>query len=156
MIAIDIPGRQIYNFEYLVLDMNGTIALDSVLLAGVRERLDILRPQLDIAIITADTHGKAGEVAAALNVKMHKIARENEQLQKQEFVQSLGADSVVSIGNGANDALMLQASGIGICVIGAEGTSSEAVSNSDVIVTDINAALDLLIKPARLIATLRR
>jgi P-type E1-E2 ATPase len=156
MITVDIPGRQIYNFEYLVLDMNGTIALDGMLIAGVRERLDILRPQLDIAIITADTHGKAGEVAAALNVRMHKIARENEQLQKQEFVQQLGADSVVSIGNGANDALMLRASGIGICVIGAEGASSEAISSCDIVMPFINAALDLLIYPARLIATLRK
>jgi P-type E1-E2 ATPase len=156
MITVDIPGKQIYNFEYLVLDMNGTIALDGMLIAGVRERLDILRPQLDISIITADTHGRAGEVAAALDVKMHKIARENEQLQKQELVRQLGAESVVSIGNGANDALMLKISGIGICVIGAEGASSEAMSNCDVVVPDINAALDMLIKPARLIATLRK
>ncbi len=156
MITVDIPGRQIYNFEYLVLDMNGTIALDGVLLAGVQKKLDILRGQLDISIITADTHGKAQQVAAALDVKIYKIARENEQVQKQEFLRQLGAERVVSIGNGANDALMLKASGIGICVIGAEGASSEAMSNCDVFVPDISAALDLLIKPARLIATLRK
>ena len=35
MIDIDIPGRDHYRLEHLVLDVNGTLALDGNLLDGV-------------------------------------------------------------------------------------------------------------------------
>jgi len=41
-------------------------------------------------------------------------------------------------------------------VLGPEGASVESVTSCDVIVRDINVALDLLIKPERLIAMLRK
>jgi soluble P-type ATPase len=50
---------------------------------------------------------------------------------------------------------MLKESRLGICVLGPEGTSSEAISNCDLVISNINAALDLLLNPERLIATLR-
>jgi len=68
----------------------------------------------------------------------------------------LGKEKCVAIGNGANDVLMLKQSAIGICVIGKEGASSEAVQHSDIVVYDINDALDLLLNPKRIIATLRK
>lgn len=111
---------------------------------------------MEILIITADTHGKAQELAAILKVKMHKISAGDERTQKLKLVQQLGAENTVSIGNGANDVSMLKAAGLGICVLGNEGTSAEAMAACDVVAPDINAALDLLIKPNRLIATLRK
>lgn len=35
MIEINIPGRAAYQLEHLVCDVNGTLALDGVLLDGV-------------------------------------------------------------------------------------------------------------------------
>ena len=49
---------------------------------------------------------------------------------------------------------MIGEAGLGICVLGKEGASSEALKNADVVFTDILDALDFLLKPLRQKATL--
>jgi len=80
----------------------------------------------------------------------------NKRAQKAEFVNRLGAAGVVAIGNGANDAGMLEAAALSIAVIECEGASGEAIAAADVVVVGVANALDLLLNPRRLIATLRR
>ena len=155
MIEVTIPGKGIYRLNHLVLDLNGTIALDGNIIDGVRERLPALSKLLEISVITADTLGRAQGLAKSLGVEIHKVDTGEERVQKLRFVQQLGSESVVAIGNGSNDVSMLREAVLGICVIGPEGAAAEAVTNCDLVVPDINAALDLLIKPERLIATLR-
>jgi P-type E1-E2 ATPase len=81
---------------------------------------------------------------------------QGEASQKAAFVRGLGAEHVVAIGNGANDAAMLQKAAIGIAVLGPEGLALEALLAADVVAPDILTALELLQDPARLVATLRR
>ena len=50
---------------------------------------------------------------------------------------------------------MLKASKLSICVIGDEGAYGPNIAVSDIIVTNINDGLDLILQPNRLIATLR-
>ena len=156
MIEIDVPGKGVYRFEHLVLDLNGTISLDGAVIEGVPERLELLGRLVDIVIVTADTRGKAQELGEDLRVKIHILHPGNEQEQKFRLVRQLGSEVTVSMGNGSNDASMLKESGLGICILGPEGASSETMANCDLVISDINAALDLLLKPGRLIATLRR
>jgi P-type E1-E2 ATPase len=156
MIHIDIPGRGPLELQNLVLDLNGTLSLDGVMLDGVKDRVDVLRNRLDIQILTADTQGTGAGIAAALGVKLHTIEPVGQPEEKLAFVKKLGAVDVMAIGNGANDALMLEAAALGVCIVGPEGCASETIAAADVVVRDINAALDLLLKPKRLIATLRR
>ena len=68
----------------------------------------------------------------------------------------LGADSVVAIGQGANDAGMLKAAALGICVMSAEGAAGDTLLAADIVVPDIATAFDLLDKPKRIIASLRK
>ena len=75
---------------------------------------------------------------------------------KLNYIEGLGADKVVAIGNGANDAGMLEKAALGIFVIGPEGSAVETLLKADVVVQNIGAALELLIYSKRLIATLRR
>jgi P-type E1-E2 ATPase len=156
LIEVAIPGRGDYQFEHLVLDLNGTITLDGKIIEGVSDRLGLLRSMIDVLVVTADTRGKAQELGQSLRVKIHKVEPGDEQAQKLKLVQEQGKDTTVSIGNGSNDALMLKESILGICILGPEGTSSEVIANSDLVTADINAALDLLLKPERLIATWRK
>jgi soluble P-type ATPase len=156
LIEINIPGRGQFRFEHLVLDLNGTIALDGEIIEGVESRLHWLSSLLDISVVTADTHGNARRLGKSLGIEIHTVDPGDEQAQKGKLVSRLGGKTTVSIGNGSNDAAMLKESILGICVLGPEGTSSEAIANCDLVVSDINAALDLLLKPDRLIATLRR
>ena len=155
MVDLTIPGKGQCHFEHLVLDLNGTIALDGEIIEGVYSRLQQLGELLNISIITADTHGSAQRLKKSLPIKIYKIDMGQEQAQKLELVRRLGEKSTVCIGNGANDVAMLRESGLGICVVGPEGASAEAMSSCDLVIADIKAALDLLLKPERLIATLR-
>lgn len=59
------------------------------------------------------------------------------------------------MGNGRNDRLMLAEAGLGIAVLGREGSSPLALAAADVVVCSAEEALDLLLVPARLEATLR-
>ncbi|HEX75453.1 MAG TPA: HAD hydrolase family protein [Dehalococcoidia bacterium] len=156
MIEIAIPGRGSYEFKHLVLDLNGTIALDGDVIEGVEERLQKLGQLLNISIVTADTHGSARRLEESLDIKIRRIEAGKEDAQKLALVQQLARENTISIGNGSNDVSMLRESTLGICVLGQEGASIEAIMNSDLVVPDINAALELLLYPDRLIATLRK
>jgi P-type E1-E2 ATPase len=106
-------------------------------------------------LLTADTRGRGAETAETLGLALCRLRPGNEAQQKKSFVQQMGASSTVAIGNGANDAAMLSAAGLGIVVLGPEGASVSALQAADVAVPDVNVALDLLLYPQRLIATLR-
>lgn len=57
MISLDIPGREKLTLKNIVLDFNGTIALDGMLLPGVQNKLNSISEILDVYIITAATFG---------------------------------------------------------------------------------------------------
>jgi len=156
MIVIDIPGKKQLKMNHLVLDVNGTIACDGCLIDGVVNRLRQLSGQLEIHLLTADTHGRQNEIDRQLNLKAQRIQAGNEAEEKAHYVQQLGAESVVAVGNGANDVGMMNRAELSVAVLGPEGLSVETTKTADVVVRDINDALDLLLSPNRLIATLRR
>ncbi|MBW1717578.1 MAG: hypothetical protein JRJ77_17480 [Deltaproteobacteria bacterium] len=156
VIDIAIPGMGNYEVEHLVLDLNGTIALGGRIIEGVEERLEKLSQKLDITVVTADTNKNAERLLGDLPVSIFIIKETQENDQKLGVVLGKGKDRTVSIGNGRNDVSMLRESAIGICVLGGEGASAEAMVASNLVAPTINDALDLLLKTHRLRATLRR
>lgn len=155
MIELSIPSYGTITLEHLVLDLNGTIAVGGEIIEGVAEGIAALAGTLKPVLVTADTRGTADEIGARLGLDVRVIPGTWEAGEKLELVQELGADRVVAVGNGSNDALMFKSAAVGICVIGAEGASRVAVEAADVVVTDIRHALGLLAEPTRLLATLR-
>jgi P-type E1-E2 ATPase len=155
MLTVEIPGCGPLALEHLVLDLNGTLALDGEILPGVAERLADLSPHLQIHLLTADTRGRGATTADALGISLHRLTPGNEAAQKRAFVESLRAERVAAVGNGANDAEMLAVAALGVAVLGPEGLARAAWQKADLIVPDIGAALDLLLHPQRLVATLR-
>ena len=156
MIELTIPGRGPLRIEYLVTDVNGTLAVDGILLDGLAKRIASLRDRLEIHMLTADTHGRQAAIDEQLNLKATCVQPGEEAMQKAKFVRELGARTVVAIGQGANDAEMLEAAALGICVMSQEGIAVETLVSADIIVPDIFAALDLLEKPLRIVASLRK
>ena len=156
MLELDIPSRGVLRLQYLVLDLNGTIALDGKLLPGVSPRLEKLNPDLETWLVSADTQGTLSGLAADLKVRAKRLDPGDEAEQKRAFIEALGAKEVVAVGNGANDALMLRRAGLGLAVMGHEGVASECLAASDLVVPNIESALDLLLFPRRLLATLRK
>ena len=156
MIELTIPGRGPLRFQHLVTDVNGTLAVDGVLIDGLTKRITSLGDRLEIHMLTADTHGRQFLIDEQLNLKADLVQPGNEAVQKAEFVRKLGAETVVAIGQGANDAEMLKAAALGICVMSQEGVAVETLVSADLVVPDIFVALDLLDKPVRIVASLRK
>ncbi len=156
MIELNIPGRGEIRLEHLVSDVNGTLAIDGELPEGLVKRLSALRDRLTLHLITADTHGRQAVIDQQLNLRAVRLQPGSEAEQKAEYVRHLGAEKVVAIGQGANDAAMLKEAAIGICVLSTEGTAVSALLAADLVVRDIFEALELLEKPLRLVASLRK
>ena len=156
MIELNIPGFGVLRLEHLVCDVNGTLAVDGQLAEGLPRTMRALRDRLQIHLLTADTHGKQVTIDQQLGLQAVRIQPGNEAGQKAEYVHRLGAEQVVAIGQGANDAAMLQAAALGICILSREGSASQAVLSADLLVPDIYTALELLEKPLRIVATLRK
>ena len=142
--------------QHLVCDVNGTLALDGQLLEGLVSKLGALRDRLTLHLLTADTHGRQAVIDQQLGLRAVRVQPGFEAGQKAEYVRALGAESVVAIGQGANDAEMLQAAALGICVFSKEGVAVETLMSADLVVSGIFDALDLLDKPLRIVASLRK
>ncbi len=156
MIELTIPGRGPLRIEHLVTDVNGTLAVDGILIDGLSKRITSLRDRLKIHMLTADTHGRQASIDGQLNLKAIRVQPGDEAGAKAGFIRSLGADTVVAIGQGANDAEMLKAAALGICVMSQEGIAVETLVSADLVVPDIFAAFDLLENPVRIVASLRK
>ena len=157
MLSVEIPGRGAYQIEHLVLDVNGTIAEDGHLIPGVRQRLQRIARLMAVHMVTADTHGRQFAIDAELELEAVRLEHgKPEDEQKAALVEQLGAAHCVAMGNGANDVLMLGKAAIGVAVLGPEGTCVEAINAAGVVCLSIGDALDLLLTPRRLVATLRR
>ncbi|MBI5964308.1 MAG: HAD hydrolase family protein [Chloroflexi bacterium] len=154
--SLTIPGCGVYELEHLVMDVNGTIAVDGQLIEGLSKKIGALRDRLTVHLLTADTHGKQSVIDQQLGLTAVRIAQGGESFQKAGYVSMLGCEKVVAIGQGANDAEMLELARLGICVMSAEGTAKETLLAADLVVPNIIYALDLLERPLRIVASLRK
>jgi soluble P-type ATPase len=155
MLELFIPGFKDLLLAHLVLDYNGTLALDGRPLEGVRERLEALSGHLVIHILTADTFGTVQGQVAGWPCRVEVIPRGQEAEAKLSYVQGLGAGQTAALGNGRNDRFMLREAALGIAVLQTEGAALEALLAADLAAPGIREALDLFLFPQRIKATLR-
>ena len=154
MLTINIPGREELNLSHLILDYNGTIAEDGEIIESIRPRLEELAKVLSICVITADTHGTAARKCAGLPLEVLTFPTTEVGAIKADHVKSLPG-GVITIGNGFNDIAMSDAADLSVCVLGPEGCCGKLAAHCDILTRSIEDALDLLLKPDRLRATLR-
>lgn len=155
MIAIEIPGWGHLEAENLILDMNGTIATDGKIPPEVREKISDLSRSLKIYVLTADTHGTAAQEVEGLDVELIAIDDRESKEAKRIFLNRIAPEKTVAIGNGSNDQFVLKEAALGIALLGDEGLSCSALQHADVLAKGIVSALDLLLRPGRLMATLK-
>ena len=155
MIDVAIPGFGRLELSHLICDYNGTLASDGVLLSGIRERFSSLAGRLQIHVVTGDTFGTARSQLAGQDCELVVLPASDQAQAKKRFIDDLGGQRVVAVGNGRNDRLMLAAAALGIGVCGDEGIATEALHACTIVVRNIHDALDLLLSEKRLIASLR-
>ena len=168
-IQIDIPGFGKLDLRVLVTDYTGTHACGGTLVNGARERLRKLAELLDIVVLTSDTFGTVAREFVGIPHELRLLKGERHDKQKQQFIHDLqklagsgprlAGNRIAAMGNGRNDALMLHAvrngGGVAVAVDNGEGCAVEALTHANIFVHGSVAALDLLLDPRRLTATLR-
>lgn len=155
MLEFDIPGFGLVRLEHLVSDFTGTLSVDGRFLPGVKECLNKIAELLKVHILTADTFGMARSELEGVNCEIHILEGENHDIQKEEYIVSLGTECVVALGNGNNDRRMLKAARVGIAVCLKEGCAIDAIMSANLVTISALDALELLLIPKRLKATLR-
>lgn len=156
MISIDIPGKGKMKIENLVLDFNGTIAYDGTIKDGIREKIQSLNEKdINIYILTADTYNLAKEQCADLPVELQIFDQDNAAISKREIFNKIDSQTTMTIGNGNNDVELFEESILSVAVVGDEGCAVKAIFSADIITNNIIDAIDLLLNPQRIKATLR-
>lgn len=153
---IEIPGRGELEIHHLLLDYNGTIACDGQLIPIVAEKIQVIHEQgVKVHVLTADTHGNARDQCGRLPVILQIFDRSDAAGSKAEIAEKLDGETCLCVGNGFNDGEMFAACGLAVAVIGKEGCAVESLVKADLVCTNIEDALDLLLKPKRMVASLR-
>ncbi|RME22194.1 MAG: hypothetical protein D6806_13310 [Deltaproteobacteria bacterium] len=156
MIELDVPGWGKRRLEHLVCDFNGTIARDGQITAEAEELLARVSIKLRVHLCTADHFGTVERQTSRIQLALKILRGTDLKREKVEFVRRLGPLKVVAMGNGWADAAMLHEATLGICVLGAEGASPATLSAADIVCRSAEEALELLLHPQRIAATLRR
>ncbi len=156
MLTIEIPGFGTLKPDHLVLDYNGTLARDGRLDPDAARLLPKLARDFRLHVVTADTFGTVAAELSGLPVELRILRSGDHTAEKAAFVHELGAQNCVAVGNGNNDRAMLESAALGIVILGEEGAATATVLASDLLLPSIARALELLLYPKRLIATLRK
>ena len=153
-LRIDIPRWGSVDIENIVIDLNGTLATDGKIPLEVKEKIGALSHLAKIYILTADPQRPANEEILGMKAEVIKVLGEDSKQGKLDFLRTISPEMTVAIGNGNNDQLILKEAAFGIAVLGDEGVSVSAIQSADILVKNIQSALDLFLKPRRLITTL--
>ena len=154
--VIEIPNYADFNIENIVFDYNGTLASNGGLNSSSIELLRELCREFNIFVITADTFGSVKEELKDFDLEVKILTSNNHTLEKADFIRSLNSNKTVAIGNGNNDIKMLEEATLSIAIIGKEGCATKTLLASDIVLHNIDDAMELFLNPKRLVATLRR
>ncbi len=154
MIFIQRPGQEPLEIEFVLIDFEGTLASDRRVHPKAKDKINLLSKRTKIYILTKGEKEMVEETLRRVRAEIFYSMEGETSRQKLDLLRQLGPTRTVAIGNGVDDAPMIEEAGLGICVMGKEGTSIEAMMKADVVVSNVLDALDFLLKPLRQKATL--
>jgi len=154
-LLLNIPGREKIRITSVILDFNGTIAVDGKLIDGVAEMINKLSTSLNFFVVTADTYNSVEKELVGVNCKVINLSNSQKFTSKLEVLTSLGKEQTLCIGNGFNDRIVLKESVLGISVLQEEGLSTAALVASDFVCKSIIDVFSCIENPDRIKATLR-
>ncbi|MBD3280105.1 HAD family hydrolase [Candidatus Dojkabacteria bacterium] len=138
----------------IILDLNGTLAVNGSIAEGVKERLTKLRELgYQIILFTGDQRGNAAELTSDLGISFKKASTSEE---KEALTKEMDVEKTVAIGNARIDIGTFRDTKVRIATIQAEGIHTGILEYVDILVPSINDALDLLINKNSFEATMRK
>ena len=154
--TITVPHYKTLVIRHIVLDYNGTLAKDGELKEAAKLLLNDLVLHYEVHVITSDTFGSVKEQLDSFDVGIRVLTTDDHTGEKAAYIDELGSEHCIAVGNGNNDGVMLKKALLGIALVGDEGCSTQTLMNSDIVCSSIEDALQLLLSEKRLIATLRK
>lgn len=154
MISFEIPGFGPVDIEHVLLDYNGTIAVDGVIAPGAAGIIAELAGLVHVTVLTADTYGTAEAQCAPLGVEVLTFPRDGAAVFKEEYAESL-TGGVAAFGNGRNDIGMFDKAALSVAILDEEGACAALLPHADILARDICEGLALLLHVDRIRATLR-
>jgi soluble P-type ATPase len=154
MIAIQRPGRKPLEIENLLVDFEGTLAMDGRVHPKSKDKMNLLAKRINLFVFTTGENAVASERLKKVHAEIVCLNEGEASRQKLDLLRQLGPGKTVAIGNGADDTAMIEEAGFGICVIGKEAAAGETLRRAHLVVTHVHDALDFLLKPLRQKATL--
>ncbi len=155
MLNITIPGVGELAIKHVVFDFNGTLATDGKLRPSLVPLLAQLKAKAKLYVLSADTYGSVREECGDLGLEVRVLSSKNGAAEKRAFVRERGAETTVCVGNGVNDAGMFEICALSLLIMGEEGCAVKTFAKADIIVKNSEDALNLLLHPQRITATLR-
>lgn len=152
---IEIPGRQTFDIQHIIFDYNGTIALDGKVMSDVKLKIQQLAGLVNFHVVTADTYGTAERELQGIPCTVINLANSPDFSSKVEYLNFLGSQNTLSVGNGFNDKELLKQSRIGVALIQDEGLCVETLIAADIVCKSVMDVFAYIEKPNRLKATLR-
>ena len=154
MISIERPGQGNLEIDFILIDFEGTLASDRRVHPKAKDKINLLSKRTKIYILAKGEKEGVEESLRRVKAEIFYLTEGDFSRRKLDLLRQLGPTRTVAIGNGVDDAPMIEEAGLGICIISKEGTSVEAMKRADVVVSNILDALDFLLKPLRQKATL--
>ena len=154
MITVQRPGQSNLEIEFILIDFEGTLASDRRVHPKAKDKINLLSKRTKIYILTKEEKEHVEEVLRKVKAEIIYLTQGDSSQKKLDLLRQLGPGRTVAIGNGLDDVSLIEEAGLGVCVLGKEGMSSEAMRKADVVFTNILDALDFLLKPLRQKASL--
>lgn len=156
---VEIPGFGEREIHTIITDFAGTLSTGGRVSPEVREKLIRLAEMVDIHVVTADSFGTASQELEGVPMTLRILDAGREHEQKAVYASRHHPKYVAALGNGNNDRLLLvrvkEAGGLAIAVDNGEGCAVETLLQGHLLIHGAASALDLLLEPLRLLATLR-
>lgn len=138
----------------IILDLNGTLAVRGKVPNGVAERIRKLKDiGFTCILFSGDQRGNAKQLAQDLGIDF-VLTKDGDS--KRQAAQKYDKEHTVAIGNGSIDIGVYENAKVRIGTLQAEGIHTAILAYIDVLVPSIIDALDLLLDPDSLAATMRR
>jgi len=150
----DFSNQSSIEIKTIVLDLNGTLAVNGQLVVGVAERIERLKNELGFRLIllSGDQRGNGSFIANALGIDFRKA---NSREEKECAILEYDCKTTAAIGNARIDIGTFKQAKIAIATLQGEGIHTGILKEVDIIVPSILDALDLFIDPDSFKATMK-
>ena len=147
------PNKEIINIENIILDLNGTLAVNGQVSEKAKQLVvELKQLGYKLVLISGDIRGNAKNVAEELDLDLYLGTNSSE---KAKQMQRFDKEKTAAIGNARIDIGTFENAKISIATLQSEGIHSGIINYVDLIVPSIEDALNLFIDVKSLEATLR-